>query len=81
MAAAYYVMPRYEAPLDTVLANMNCQISPVAVADIAVNLIESLKTVHATGRTYNDLKPENIMISGSDIKLIDFGLCDHYIDL
>ena len=45
-------------------------------------LLDSFKVLHTTGRVYNDLKPENIMISyirgegeGTEqVTLIDFGL-------
>jgi serine/threonine protein kinase len=36
--------------------------------------------VHLIGRTYNDIKPENIMLNGTDVILVDFGFCDKYID-
>ena len=40
----------------------------------------SLQTVHATGMTYNDLKPANIMVSESKTILIDFNFCASYIN-
>ena len=46
---------------------------------MAVQLIDSLQTVHSTGRTFNDIKPDNVMVSGSKLTLIDFGLCDRFI--
>jgi serine/threonine protein kinase len=50
------------------------------VSKMAVRILNSLKTVHSAGRTYNDLKPDNIMVSGSELILIDFGLCDKFIN-
>jgi serine/threonine protein kinase len=50
------------------------------VFKLAINLLRSLETVHSTGRTYNDLKPENIMLTGSKMHLIDFGLTSKFKD-
>ena len=76
--ASYYVMPRYAMSLERALKGTNLDQERVwALAQI---LIDSLRTVHATGRTYNDLKPENIMLENQRITLIDFGLCSKYVD-
>ena len=47
---------------------------------LAQYLIDSLRTVHSTGRSYNDIKPENVMINGNKVTLIDFGLCTKFVD-
>lgn len=46
-----------------------------------------LKIVHCSKRTYNDLKPENIMITPPDnqheklkVHLVDFGFSDKFYD-
>lgn len=51
-----------------------------AIFDVAYQLMDILKFVHSSKRTFNDLKPENIMITppGKDdeklkVHLIDFG--------
>jgi serine/threonine protein kinase len=59
--ASFYVMPRYKLSLGQVLRAQS--LSKAEVCLLAQYLIESLRTVHSTGRTYNDLKPENIMIT------------------
>jgi serine/threonine protein kinase len=46
-------------------------------------MVEALEIVHNTGYTYNDLKPQNIMVDKDDngydrAILIDFGLCKSY---
>ncbi len=36
-------------------------------------IIESLSKIHAAGLIHRDISPENIMLSGKTVKLIDFG--------
>ena len=50
-------------------------------------MIDAFEIVHGSGRTYNDLKPENVMVdtdNGNDgqvnIVLIDFGFAAKFID-
>ena len=53
---------------------------------VCQQLLDSFKVLHTTGRVYNDLKPENIMVSfikdegeGTEqVTLIDFGLVTKY---
>ena len=48
--------------------------------------MSALQIIHENGYTYNDLKPENIMISTApesknvNVKLIDYGYVDIYIE-
>lgn len=47
--------------------------------------MDILKIVHTSHRTYNDLKPENIMIDiredGSEkVTLVDYGLADKFVE-
>ena len=53
---------------------------PDTILSVAYELIDSLKSVHSTGRTYNDIKPENVMITGSNVTLVDYGLALKFID-
>ena len=55
--------------------------------EVAYQLLDILKLVHCAKRTFNDLKPENIMITppGEDnetliVHLIDFGFADKFIE-
>ena len=50
------------------------------MSKLAVQILESLQTVHSTRRTFNDLKPENIMLKDSKVSLIDFGFCKKYVN-
>ena len=75
--ATYFLMPGYSLSLEQVIGS---QLDMRAIWNIAHNLIESLKTVHSAGMTYNDLKPGNIMLTDSKITLIDFGLCERFVE-
>ena len=40
-----------------------------------------MEAVHQTGRTYNDLKQDNLIVERSGkATLIDYGLCKRYVD-
>ena len=45
---------------------------------LARQIVEALEYVHQCGIVHRDLKPDNVMVtrSGSNVKLIDFGLAD-----
>ena len=51
-----------------------------------MQLIDRLKAVHESGYVYLDLKPDNILIGDSKngelhkVRLIDFGICQKYLD-
>lgn len=46
--------------------------------DVATQLVSAIAYMHSAGVCHRDLKPDNIIItrSGSNVKLIDFGLSD-----
>ena len=43
-------------------------------------LIDIIELVHSKGRTYNDIKPLNVMMTDGKATLIDYGLCDRFVD-
>jgi len=41
---------------------------------VAVAVCEALEVAHAAGLVHRDIKPANIVISGGDVKVLDFGI-------
>jgi len=50
--------------------------------DLTIQMVGILRLVHKSGRVYNDIKPDNIMINESNegirATLIDLGLAEKY---
>ena len=53
---------------------------------VIINLYQRIKNknkaIKASSKNilHLDIKPENIMINGNDVFLVDFGFCDQFID-
>jgi serine/threonine protein kinase len=82
--AGYFIMPKYKINLEDYFIRKN-KIDPGFLFEVVLQLIDALKIVHISGRTYNDMKPENIMVQKdkSDEKyvvLIDFGFAEKFIN-
>ncbi len=41
---------------------------------LAVSVAEVLEAIHSKGLVYRDLKPSNIMLTGTSVKVLDFGI-------
>lgn len=46
------------------------------IMDIFVQILRALEYIHSRGIIYRDLKPGNIMVCDSGVKLLDFGLSE-----
>jgi len=44
------------------------------LVDVATQILEGLAALHAKGVVHGDLKPENVIVAESGVKLLDFGL-------
>ena len=78
----YVILPKYRHNLKEYL-ELKGRNDPTLICKFMGQTLDALEILHETGRTYNDLKPENIMVTkdedGDDhIVLIDFGLADKY---
>ena len=54
------------------------------VFKMAFDVVNALEVLHKTCRTYNDMKPQNLMIKINEsneprVYLIDFGFCQKFI--
>jgi serine/threonine protein kinase len=77
--AAFIAMEHIDGPsLGMLLAEVGGQLDVVAVADLGVQLAETLAAVHAAGVVHRDIKPDNVLIvdepGGLRTKLVDFGI-------
>jgi tetratricopeptide (TPR) repeat protein len=71
----YLVLERLEAP--TLAQRLHELSAPMSRAEFiirAVALCDGVQAVHAAGFTHLDLKPENIFLGPTGVRLIDFGL-------
>lgn len=75
----YMVMELIEG--DTLAARLLQGALPVHDAlACAAQILAGLAAAHAKGITHRDLKPGNIMLAGSGIKILDFGLARFHAD-
>lgn len=57
----------------------------IYILEVAIQLVSIFELVHKSNRTFNDLKPENVMINTKyasrqiSVFLIDFGFADKFI--
>ncbi|MFW3171330.1 serine/threonine-protein kinase [Geodermatophilus sp. CPCC 206100] len=73
--APYYVQEYVSGtPLDEFLAHRSGGLTDEELRRIAIGLLRALRDVHAAGVVHRDVKPGNIIISGSDVWLVDFGI-------
>lgn len=50
------------------------QQSPEAAVDLIERIAEAVEHAHSRGVIHRDLKPSNVLVSGADVRVIDFGL-------
>ena len=73
--APYYVQQYVSGtPLDEFMAHRSGGLNAEELRRIAIGLLRALRDVHAAGVVHRDVKPGNIIISGDDVWLVDFGI-------
>jgi len=83
---SYYIMPKYEVTLEDYLKGLKGVKKAIYVLEVAIQLVSIMELVHKSNRTFNDLKPENVMINTKyasrqiSVFLIDFGFAGKFID-
>ncbi|KTS76622.1 serine/threonine protein kinase [Pseudomonas oryzihabitans] len=60
--------------LDTLLCDRPDGLSWSELQEIAVPLLEALQFAHANGVLHGDIKPSNVILTDSGLRLFDFGL-------
>ena len=58
---AFFIMPKFKFSLQKLLDNRLHDLTKESVYSLGLQLIDSIKSIHNAGYTYNDLKPSSIM--------------------
>jgi serine/threonine protein kinase len=74
---AYLVMPFYEDTFESFIQSNSVRNTFTAFFSSAIRI---LGNIHKHGVVHRDIKPDNWMIHGNQLVLIDFGLATFYID-
>ncbi len=70
---AYIIMEYLEGVDLKTYLKQNGKLTPDQTIQMLMPVMNSLKKVHAQGLIHRDISPDNIMIVGDKIKLLDFG--------
>lgn len=68
----FLVMELLEKPLDILRASVNK--SPNEKLKLLVQALHAIHYLHRRGVLHRDIKPANILVTGGNVKLVDFGL-------
>jgi len=79
----FLVIDRLGMDLDKMFKNGAKPLPIGTVANVSVQVINTLEYIHSKGFTHNDVKAANLLLGGQDkskdVFLVDFGLCVKYI--
>ncbi len=70
----YFAMPYLEGESLRLLLRRERQLPVATALRITHALARALEAAHAVGIVHRDVKPENVLISGDDVLLADFGI-------
>ena len=79
----YLVLEYYEETLQQRFCRCNKQFSEKQIKSYGFQMLNITEYIHSKQYLYIDIKPENFMFKSSNdesIKIIDFGLCQKYMD-
>ena len=71
---AYIVMELVDAPSLSEILHEKGPVSPEVAARIGLGILGALEAAHAAGIVHRDVKPSNVMVDGTNVKLADFGI-------
>jgi hypothetical protein len=71
---AYLIMELVDAPNLSTLVRRAGPMTPEAVAELGLRVLDILETAHRAGIVHRDVKPSNVLIDGHDPRLTDFGI-------
>lgn len=74
------VMTHYTQSLHDYIISQNYLIERPLIDRFIRNMVEILESVHEHFVIHRDIKPQNFMIKGQELVLIDFGLATIYVD-
>lgn len=79
----YLVLEYFEETLQQRFLRCNEQFSEQHIKSYGLQILNIIEYIHSKHYLYIDIKPENFMFKSKDddtIKIIDFGLCQKYVD-
>jgi len=71
---AFIVMELVAGPTLRQVLDDKGMLPPGQAVGVAAAVCEALEVAHAAGLVHRDIKPANIVISGGDVKVLDFGI-------
>lgn len=75
------VMPRYDCSLDAYLCQLFHKCAPLSsLVKIYKTMIQILWHIHKHYVVHRDIKPQNFMLKGGELVLIDFGFSSFFVD-
>jgi len=76
---SYYLTMSLLGPSLSSILNECKTFSLKTVCMVGISMIKTLEHIHSKNFIYRDMKPENILTNGTDLFLIDFGMCKRYM--
>ena len=76
-----FVMPCYDVSLDIYIHKLHSNPSQLcSFLKVFIKMITILQQIHKYYVVHRDIKPQNFMLKGNDLVLIDFGFSSFYVD-